>query len=126
MKSIITSIGAFALVMSSGLALAGHGHGGGASGMTPVANPTHESPAMGTPATQPTTPSGRTRAQGQPNVECGSATAPNTPGNAAEAPGSAFNEDGTAGQHYAGQQPQNSKNPASVSQYDTACAHQPG
>jgi hypothetical protein len=38
------------------------------------------------------------------------------------APGSAFNPDGTAGTKYAGQQPQNSRNTASVSQYDVACA----
>lgn len=61
---------------------------------------------------------------GQPNQSCGSATAPNTPGNAASAPGSAFNPNGIAGTKYAGQQPQNSGNTASVSQYDVACAHQ--
>jgi hypothetical protein len=62
---------------------------------------------------------------GQPGVECGEAGALNRPGNAASAPGSAFNPEGTAGSHYAGEQPQNSRNTASVSQYDTACAHQP-
>jgi len=62
---------------------------------------------------------------GQPNQSCGSATAPNTPGNAATAPGSAFNPGGKAGTVYAGQQPQNSKNSASVSQYDVACSKQP-
>ena len=64
-------------------------------------------------------------ATGQPNQSCGSATAPNTPGNAAAAPGSAFNPDGKSGTVYAGQQPQNSKNPVSVSQYDVACSKQP-
>ena len=44
-----------------------------------------------------------------------------TPGNSSSAPGSAFNPDGNAGTHYAGEQPQNSRNTASVSQYDTAC-----
>ena len=59
---------------------------------------------------------------GQPNQSCGSSTAPNTPANAtASAPGSAFNPNGTAGMVYAGQQPQNSTNPNSVSQYDVAC-----
>jgi len=58
---------------------------------------------------------------GQPNQSCGSLTAPNTPGNAVSAPGSAFNPNGTAGMVYAGQQPQNSTNPNSVSQYDVAC-----
>jgi hypothetical protein len=37
------------------------------------------------------------------------------------APGSAFNPDGKAGTVYAGEQPQNSNNPKSVSQYDVAC-----
>src|SRR5215468_1873887 len=67
---------------------------------------------------------GPSHATGQPNQSCGSATAPNTPGNAASAPGSAFNPSGQAGSVYAGQQPQNSRNSASVSQYDVACAHQ--
>jgi hypothetical protein len=59
-------------------------------------------------------------ATGQPNQSC--QEQPNTPGRSASAPGSAFNPDGTAGTKYAGQQPQNSKNPKSVSQYDVACA----
>jgi len=58
---------------------------------------------------------------GQPNQSCGSANASSTPGNAASARGSAFNPNGVAGTVYAGQQPQNSKNPNSVSQYDVAC-----
>src|SRR5882724_11514929 len=63
------------------------------------------------------------RALGQPNDSCGSPSAPFTPGNAASALGSAFNPAGIAGTQYAGQQPQNSINPAAVSQYDVACAH---
>ena len=63
------------------------------------------------------------QATGQPNEECGEEDALNRPGHAEDARGSAFNPDGIAGQHYAGEQPQNSKNPKSVSQYDTACAH---
>lgn len=62
---------------------------------------------------------------GQPSQTCGSAAAPETPGAAAAAPGSAFNPSGTAGSMYAGQQPQNSTNPSSVSQYDVACFQQP-
>ena len=59
---------------------------------------------------------------GQPSQTCLSSKAPNEPGNASTAPGSAFNENGgTAGSVYAGQQPQNSKNSNSVSQYDVAC-----
>ncbi len=56
---------------------------------------------------------------GQPSQDC--AVAGVTPGNAASAPGSAFNPTGMAGTVYAGQQPQNSNNPKSVSQYDVAC-----
>ena len=88
---------------------------------------THQ-PATATPGTHPTTTTASTvrgpSRTGQPNASCGSATAPNTPGNAASAPGSAFNEDGVAGSKYAGTQPQNSRNTASVSQYDAACLHQ--
>ena len=60
---------------------------------------------------------------GQPNQSC--ETTGSRPGHASTAPGSAFNPDGTAGTHYAGEQPQNSNNPHSVSQYDVACAKQP-
>jgi hypothetical protein len=56
---------------------------------------------------------------GQPSQSC--EDQPVRPGNAANAPGSAFNPDGHAGTVYAGEQPQNSKNPLSVSQYDVAC-----
>jgi hypothetical protein len=56
---------------------------------------------------------------GQPNQSC--QAQPSTPGNAASAPGSAFNTSGVAGSVYAGTQPQNSTNPNSVSQYDVAC-----
>jgi len=64
-------------------------------------------------------------ATGQPGAECGDEDAPNTPGNAASAPGSAFNPAGHAGTVYAGEQDQNSKNTASVSQYDVACENVP-
>ena len=69
------------------------------------------------PAVAASNPSG----MGQPNQSCGSDTAPMTPGNSSSASGSAFNPDGVAGTHYAGEQPQNSVNPMSVSQYDVAC-----
>ncbi len=59
--------------------------------------------------------------QGQPSQSCGSTNAQMTPGQSASAPGSAFNPNGVAGTQYAGQQPQNSNNPNSVSQYDVAC-----
>src|SRR5437773_35762 len=56
---------------------------------------------------------------GQPGAGC--ADCSSTPGQSASAPGSAFNPDGKAGTVYAGEQPQNSRNPNSVSQYDVAC-----
>ena len=56
---------------------------------------------------------------GQPGADC--ADFSSTPGQSATAPGSAFNPDGKAGTVYAGEQPQNSRNPNSVSQYDVAC-----
>lgn len=58
-------------------------------------------------------------APGQPGQSCQSQSS--TPGSAASAPGSAFNTSGVAGTHYAGNAPQNSTNPKSVSQYDVAC-----
>lgn len=77
-----------------------------------------------TGATQAPTSLSPAHTTGQPNKSCGSITAPNTPGQAAAAPGSAFNPNGQAGSVYAGQQTQNSRNTASVSQYDVACFHQ--
>ncbi len=81
---------------------------------------THQTPTTMTPATR-----NGPAMTGQPKQSCGSASAPNTPGNAASAPGSAFNPNGNAGTRYAGTQPQNSRNTASISQYDAACSHQP-
>ena len=65
-------------------------------------------------------------ANGQPDQSCEELGT--TPGNSANAAGggSPFSgEDSTGGSHYAGSQPQNSRNSASVSQYDVACANQP-
>ena len=67
---------------------------------------------------------------GQPSQSCLSSTAPMEPGQAASAPGSAFNEPsstnpagGVAGQMYAGngQTTSTPANGAAVSQYDVAC-----
>jgi len=57
---------------------------------------------------------------GQPNQSC--QAQPSTPGggNSANSPGSPFHG-GVADSKYAGSQPQNSKNPQSVAQYDVAC-----
>ena len=92
--------------------------GGGASRSMQPLRSTGAAPHAAQPGTL-----GPTRT-GQPNQSCGSPTAPNTPGHAAQAPGSAFNPSGHAGTVYAGEQPQNSRNTASVSQYDAACLHQ--
>ena len=59
---------------------------------------------------------------GQPMQSCETTGSP--PGGSGSAPGSAFSG-GTADEKYAGTQPQNSRNAASVSQYDVACANQP-
>ena len=62
---------------------------------------------------------------GQPSQSCLSQTAPNEPGHAASASGSAFNETGpgTAGTVYAGNgiSATTAGSPKAVSQYDVAC-----
>lgn len=62
---------------------------------------------------------------GQPSQTCLSSSAPNEPGQAAGAPGSAFNESGpgTAGTVYAGNgvSATTAGSPNAVSQYDVAC-----
>jgi hypothetical protein len=62
---------------------------------------------------------------GQPSQTCLSSTAPSEPGNAAGAPGSAFNKTGPgiAGTVYAGSgvSATTPANGAAVSQYDVAC-----
>jgi hypothetical protein len=85
----------------------------------------NQKPAPATTAATSQKATSTTHTTGQPNQTCGSATAPITPGHASTAPGSAFNPNGKAGTVYAGTQPQNSKNPTSVAQYDVACSHQP-
>jgi hypothetical protein len=58
---------------------------------------------------------------GQPGFSC---TPGQTPGNAASAPGSAFNPSGNSGTRYAGNGPgsvNHSNSTAAVSQYDVAC-----
>ena len=61
---------------------------------------------------------------GQPSQSCLSSTAPNEPGQASSAPGSAFNENGgTAGGVYAGNGAPslNGNQDKAISQYDVAC-----
>jgi len=124
---LLAAAGAVALV--PGLALAAPG--GGGSGMHGPAS----APTMPTaPTATPSSPTGNgggynhlnapAHATGQPSQSCETTGSP--PGHSGTAPGSAFNEDGgTAGSKYAGEQPQNSRNSASVSQYDVACSKQP-
>lgn len=76
--------------------------------------------AIGLPATGSAAPN--PNGTGQPSQTCLSSSAPSEPGNASNARGSAFNENGgIAGGMYAGSQPQNSRNSHSVAQYDVAC-----
>jgi hypothetical protein len=63
---------------------------------------------------------------GQPDQDCEQLIADglgSDPGQSGDNGSSAFG--GSAGDVYAGSQPQNSRNTASVSQYDVACAMQP-
>ena len=107
-RKILVLGSAFLFALSGPLFAAGPGSGTSGSGNT--------SSNSGTNTATP-------RAIGQPNQSC--QAEPETPGNSMFAPGSAFNPFGIAGMNYAGQQPQNSNNPAAVSQYDVACANQP-
>ena len=108
----------------SAFAASGGTNSGAQANTRTSATATTTRPTMTARASTSTTVRSPAHATGQPGAECGSATAPNTPGHASTAPGSAFNEDGVAGSKYAGTQPQNSRNTASVSQYDAACLHQ--
>ena len=117
--TILASVGAISL--APGLATAAPPSGAPSTAHTQTST---------SPTTSPTGNGGRynhtnspAHVTGQPNQSCETTGTP--PGNSASAPGSAFNPSGTAGSKYAGQQPQNSRNTASVSQYDVACANQP-
>ena len=116
MKRIFTctALGAALLAVSVGATAAAAGGTGSARSMqaAPATTTTTRTPPPPTLSPQHVT--------GQPNKSC--ETTPNTPGNSASASGSAFNPSGTAGSVYAGEQTQNSRNTASVSQYDVACA----
>jgi hypothetical protein len=133
MKPRMHLLVAGAVALAPTAILAGPGHGGGHGGqgatmgqgrmggeVTRMGHPIHSSqgPTNGVGWDHM---NGPTHPTGQPGFECEA----NRPGHASSAPGSAFNEDGKAGTRYAGEQPQNSRNTSSVSQYDTACLHQP-
>lgn len=82
--------------------------------------------ALSMPAVVPAFAASNPSGTGQPSQTCLSSSAPMEPGNAATAPGSAFNEDpgGTAGAVYANPDAQggiSSGNSHVVAQYDVAC-----
>jgi hypothetical protein len=90
--------------------------------------PTLASAAPSTNRTTAPTAAGGPTATGQPGQDCEDLVDSGEgsfPGNSYLAPGSAFNEDpgGVAGSKYAGEQPQNTVNLATSSQYDVACLH---
>ena len=113
MKANILLFGAAAMALAPALASAAPGGNGSTSNGSSGAGYNHSNgPSM----------------TGQPSQDCEDLVASgegSTPGNSSSAPGSAFNPDGTSGSVYAGEQTQNSRNSASVSQYDAACANQP-
>jgi hypothetical protein len=107
MRAITLMFGAAALLLSPALASATPGGHGSTSGVAQNSGPNVTT--------------------GQPSQDCVDLVTSGEgsfPGHSTTAPGSAFNEDpgGVAGSKYAGEQPQNSKNSKSVSQYDVACA----
>jgi hypothetical protein len=112
MKATIMMLGAAAFVFASSAAVAQTAPGNGQNNGTGYWH----------------TNSGK--ANGQPDQTCQDLIANNmgaTPGNAGSSPGSGspFDfADTKSGAKYAGSQPQNSRNTASVSQYDVACSNQ--
>jgi hypothetical protein len=128
MRTTTLLMAAGALIVSPATILARPGQGGGAGpsasmGRGPMSPPTTHTSQGSTNGTGWNHTNGPTHATGQPNQSC--ETTGTTPGRSASAPGSAFNPEGKAGTQYAGEKPQNSRNTASVSQYDVACANQP-
>lgn len=127
MRTTTLLLGAGALIVSPAMLLAHPGQGGGsgpaAIGQSSMSQPTTHASQGSTNGAGWDHTNAPAHATGQPNQSC--ETTGSTPGRSASAPGSAFNPDGKAGTQYAGEQPQNSRNTASVSQYDVACAHQP-
>lgn len=106
MKAKILMMGAVAIALSPNLATAAPSGKGSSSNAT----------------------NGPSATTGQPGADCEALVASgqgSTPGGSASAPGSAFNPDGNAGTKYAGEQPQNTVNAATSSQYDAACRPTP-
>ena len=129
-RDLILLAAAGAIAVAPGLAAAAPPSGAGGAMHGP---PTTSAPRTTTTTTTTASPTGNgggynhsntpQHATGQPMQSC--ETTGSRPGGSASAPGSAFNPNGTAGSKYAGEQPQNQRNSASVSQYDVACANQP-
>jgi len=131
--SLLMAAGAMAIAPAVATAAPGGGggtHGGGAAMHGPASTAMH-GPASTAPVA-PNSPTGNgggynhtnspQHTTGQPMQSCETTGSP--PGGSGTAPGSAFSG-GTADSKYAGTQTQNSRNTASVSQYDVACANQP-
>jgi hypothetical protein len=123
MKFAITTLALTAALAAPAVLVAGGHPSGGSGGGFAARMPAPTTTSMQTSQTSTRTSTVQAATTGQPNKSC--SNYPSTPGGSASAPGSAFNPSGTAGTVYAGQQPQNSGNPKSVSQYDVACSHQP-
>ena len=128
MRKTTLLLAAGALIVSPATILAHPGQGGGSGpgasmGQGPMSQPTTHTSQGSTNGAGWDHSNGPAHATGQPNQSCETTGSP--PGRSASAPGSAFNPNGKAGSKYAGEQPQNSRNTASVSQYDVACANQP-
>jgi hypothetical protein len=139
--SLLMAAGAIAIAPAVAMASPPGGGGGGAAMHGPMSSapamrgPMSSAPTMTTHTTT-ATPHSATgngggynhmnspqHATGQPSQDCEELIASGQgsfPGQSGENGHSAFG--GTAGDKYAGSQPQNSRNTASVSQYDTACA----
>jgi len=147
MRTTTLLLAAGALLISPTAIMAQHGHSGmphgaanmgrmpGGPAMGASINPMSSGHHVPSPTTAPGNGqfqakgyvhSNTGKAKGQPNQSCEELGT--TPGRSASAPGggSPFSgEDSKSSTHYAGSQLQNSRNTASVSQYDTACANQP-
>jgi len=129
-RKISLLMAAAAIVVAPAIALAAPPSGG--QGATYSQAPTAPSAAPTTAPATPNSPTGNgggynhvnspQHTTGQPMKSCETTGSP--PGGSGSAPGSAFSG-GTADSKYAGTQPQNSRNSASMSQYDVACANQP-
>lgn len=125
MRTMTLLLAAGALLIPTASTLAHPGQGGGPASAARVPSPT-TAPGNGQFNGHGYSHMNSGQAKGQPNQSC--ETTGTTPGNSASAPGggSPFAGDSSnAGSHYAGSQLQNSRNTASVSQYDVACANQP-